>query len=238
MKTLSPADLVPLLCENCGSALQGGDEAAVFLCSVCGLAYEPVKGELASFRPLTATATTELAVGGAVQYLAFWRLKVDFSPAVDSAWTRLRKAKAPGSVYLYVPAFTLARDMMQRIGVSLAEAQPDLELAPGLARETGHRPPLVEVGALKGPGSAGLALIGPDFGTLSPVVVGRTDCHVLAHFIFLAVESYEAPNLRSVEYRLETLDEELLFLPAVWDPRYASDSNWRLLLSEFDDRVA
>ncbi len=122
---------MPLLCKNCGSALQGGDEAAVFVCSACGLAYEPVEGDLADFRPLTAAATTELAVGGAVQYLAFWRLTVDFSPSVDSAWTRLRKVHAPEPVYLYVPAFTLARDMMQRIGVSLAEAQPSLELAPG-----------------------------------------------------------------------------------------------------------
>jgi hypothetical protein len=182
--------------------------------------------------------TTELALGGTVQYLAFWRLTVDFSLALDSAWARLRKAQAPEPVRLYVPAFTLARDMLQRIGVSLAEAQPSLELVPGLVDETGHRPSLVEVGALPGPGSPGLALTGSAFGTVSPVVVGRTDCHVLAHFIFLAVESYEAPNLRSVDYRLETLGEELVFLPAVWDPRYAQDSSWRILLREFDGRVA
>jgi hypothetical protein len=226
------------LCKNCGSALQGGDEAAIFLCPVCGLAYETAEGELASFRPLTASVTTGLAVGGTVQYLAFWRLAVDFSLATDSAWTRLRKASAPGPIYLYVPAFTLARAMMQRVGVSLAEAQPELELAPGLVPDGWNKPPLVEAGALPGPGAAGLALKGPDFGVLSPVVVGRTDCRVLAHFIFLAVESYEAPNLRSVDYRLEILGEELVFLPAVWDPRYVHDSSWRLLLREFDGRVA
>jgi hypothetical protein len=229
---------VPLLCKNCGAALQGGDEAAIFLCSTCGLAYEPAQGELAGFRPQTAGMTTQLAVGGTVQYLAFWRVSVDFTSANDSAWTRLRKANAPGLIYLYVPAFTLARAMMQRLGVSLAEAQPELELTPGLATEAGSRPQLVEVGALPGPGAPGLALRGTDFGTLSPVVVGRTDCRVLAHFIFLAVESYEAPNLRSVDYRLETPGEELVFLPASWDPRYVHDSNWRLLLREFDGRVA
>lgn len=202
------------------------------------MAYEAVEGELASFRPLTASETTELAVCGTTQYLAFWRLNVDFSPALDSAWTRLRRAKAPDPVYLYVPAFTLARAMMQRIGVSLAEAQPQLELAPGLVGGIGSKPSLVEVGAMPAPGSPGLALTGPDFGTLSPVVVGRTDSHVLAHFLFLAVESREAPNLRSVDYHLETLGEELVFLPAVWDPRYAHDSSWRLLLREFDGRVA
>jgi hypothetical protein len=202
------------------------------------LAYEAVAGELAGFRPLAAFQSTELAVSGLVQYLAFWRLSIDFSPSLDSAWMRLRKAKAPDPVYLYVPAFTLARAMMQRIGVSMAEAQPDLELTPGLPADTGHKPSLVEVGALPPPGSPGVALTGPDFGALSPVVVGRTDSHVLAHFLFLAVESYEAPNLRSVDYHLETLGEELVFVPAVWDPRYAHDCSWRLLLREFDGRVA
>jgi hypothetical protein len=128
--------------------------------------------------------------------------------------------------------------MMQRIGVSLAEAQPELELSPGLVADTASKPALVEVGAVPPPGSPGLALTGPDFGTLPPVVVGRKDSHVLAHFLFLAVESYEAPNLSSVDYRLETLGEELVFLPAVWDPRYAHDSSWRFLLREFDGRVA
>jgi hypothetical protein len=210
----------------------------MFLCSVCGLAYEPVQGDLVGLRPQTAAITTQLAVGGEVQYLAFWRVSVDFTPANDSAWTRLRKANTPKPIYLYVPAFTLARAMMQRLGVSLAEAQPELELTPGLATEAGTRPSLVEVGAIPGPGAPGLALKGSDFGTLSPVVVGRTDCRVLAHFIFLAVESYEAPNLRSVDYRLQTPGEELVFLPAAWDPRYVHDSNWRLLLREFDGRVA
>ncbi len=61
---------------------------------------------------------------------------------------------------------------------------------------------------------------------------------MLAHFVYLAVESYEAPNLHSVEYQLQTKGEQLVFLPAVWDPRYVHDSGWRLLLSEYDGRVA
>ena len=100
------------------------------------------------------------------------------------------------------------------------------------------KPALVGVDGVPGPGSAGIAPTGPDFGAVSPVVVGRTDYQVLAHFVFLAVESYEAPNLRSVDYRLEMSGEELVFIPAVWDPRYVHDSNWRLLLREFDDQVA
>lgn len=226
------------MCKNCGSPLQGGDEAAVFLCSVCGLGYEPVEGELASFRPLTAAATTELAVSGPVQYLAFWRFALDLAQALGSAWTRLCRAHAPKPVYLYVPAFTLARAMMQRLGVSLAEAQPDLRLSPGLVPEESQRSYLTAVDHIPPREWPGQALTGHDFGTLSPVVVGRADCQVLAHFVFLAVESNEAPNLRSVEYQVKLSDEELVFLPAVWDPRYVHDSSWRLLLREFDGQVA
>jgi hypothetical protein len=137
-----------------------------------------------------------------------------------------------------VPAFTLARPVMQRLGVSLAEAQPALELTPGLATDVSPKPSLVRVGGVPGPGSAGIAPTGSDFGTYSPVVVGRPDFRVLAHFVFLAVESYEAPNLRSLDYRLEMEGEELVFIPAVWGMRYVHDSNWRMLLREFDGQVA
>jgi hypothetical protein len=30
----------------------------------------------------------------------------------------------------------------------------------------------------------------------------------------------------------------LIFIPAVWDPRQVHESNWRLLLREFDGLVA
>lgn len=228
------------MCKNCGARLEGADEAAIFLCPVCGLAYETVEDELVGFRPLTAALTTELAVGGDVQYLAVWRSAVKASPSPfgESAWARISRAHAPDPIYLYVPAFTLARAVLQRLAVRLAEAQPALELTPGIAQDTSRRPALVGTDKIPLPGSAGVALTGPDFGTLSPVVVGRQDCRVLAHFAFLAVESYEAPNLRSVDYDLEMTGEELVFLPAVWDPRYVHDSNWRLLLREFDGQVA
>ncbi len=226
------------MCKNCGSALKGADEAAVFLCPLCGLAYEPVEGDLAEFRPMAASATTELAVGGTVQYLAIWRLIVEVSSGLEGAWSRLCRMNAPDVTYLYVPAFTLAKAVMQRLGVSLTEAQPQLELTQSLATDSLGRPALAEVGRVALPGSAGVALTGSDFGTLSPVVVGRSDCQVLAHFILLAVESHEAPTLSSVDYQLETKHEELIFVPAVWDPRYAHDANWRLLLREYDGQVA
>jgi len=197
---------------------------------------------LHSFAPLTAAVTSELAVGGPVHYLAVWRLGVVVTTAVDSAWERIQRASAPESVYLYVPAFSLIRPVVQRLGVSLTEAQPSLELSPGLAAGAGPRPALVDAGtdAAAGPDAVGGpdSATGPDFGTFSPVVVGRKDAQLLAHFVYLAVESHEVHDLQSVDYELETVGEELLFIPAVWDPRNIHESNWRLLLREFDGLVA
>jgi hypothetical protein len=236
-----------LLCKNCGLALQGGDEAALFVCPNCGLAHEPGEDGLTAFSPLTAAVTTELAVGGDVQYLAVWRLAVSVSATDDSAWERIKRAAAPEPAYLYVPAFTLVRPVVQRLGVSLTEAQPVLDLTLGLVEDVSHRPALVGVGG--GKSAIGVARRGegdeaagpadrPEFGTFSPVAVGRKDARTLAHFVYLAVESHETHDLRSVDYELDAISEELLYIPAVWDPRYIHESNWRLLLREFDGLVA
>jgi hypothetical protein len=96
-------------------------------------------------------------------------------------------------------------------------------------------------GAIGGGTDAGVSEAageGPDFGTFSPILVGRKDARMLAHFVYLAVESHEAHDLQSVDYELETVGEELVFIPAVWDPRCIHESNWRLLLREFDGLVA
>jgi len=238
-----------LICDNCGLGLQGGDDAAVFLCLNCGTAHEPLEEGLVSFSPITAAITTDLAVAGVTHYLAVWRLAVSVTGAADSAWERIRRATAPNPAYLYVPAFSLMRAVVQRLGVSVTEAQPDLELAPGLRGLTDQRPALAEVGAgallgaapnhLTGARAPGAAVgAGPGFGTYSPVVVSRRDAHTLGHFVYLAVESHEARDLHSIDYGLETIGEELLFIPAVWDPRCIHEYNWRLLLREFDGLVA
>jgi hypothetical protein len=240
-----------LLCGNCGLALEGGDEAALFICPACGLAHEPGEGGLQAFSPLTAAMTTDLAIAGPVQHLAVWRLVVTVDASAESAWERIRKAAQPGPAYLYVPAFSLVRPVVQRLGVSLVETQPALELTPGLPADTPRRPALVGVidgtgvgGGEQsrdggGDGAQGVAVAsGPDFGAFSPVVVGREDARVLAHFVYLAVESHEVHDLRSVDYRLTSAGEDLVFIPAVWDPRYIHESSWRLLLREFDDLVA
>jgi hypothetical protein len=177
--------------------------------------------------------TTELAVAGGVRYLAVWRLTVSVSAAPDSAWERIRRATAPDPPYLYVPALSLMRPVVQQLGLRLTSIQPVLELTTGFAPGTVQRPALVEVG-----GAAAVPAAGPGFGTFSPVVVGRQDARVLGHFVYLAVESHEVRDLWSVDYELEATSEELVFLPAVWDPRQIHESNWRLLLREFDGLVA
>ena len=171
-------------------------------------------------------------MSGPVQYLAVWCMEVVISGSATLAWERLRKAAVPDPAYLYVPAFTLVRPVVQRLGVSLTEAQPSLELSPGLAKSPGSRPALVRTEKEIDENGA------PDFGTFSPVVTGRKDARILAHFVYLAVESHEVSDLQSIDYELETVREELLFIPAVWDPRYIHESNWRLLLREFDGLVA
>jgi hypothetical protein len=225
---------VPLLCDRCGLALEGGDDAALFICPNCGLLHEPSEDGFHAFAPLTASATTELAVAGGTHLLAVWRLAVSVSAAPDSAWEHIRKATAPELPYLYVPAFSLMRPVVQRLGVSLTEVQPELDLSPGLAPAAAQRPTLVGVGLESNGGDAA----GPGFGTFSPVVVGRRDARILGHFVYLAVESHEVKDLRSVDYELEVVGEDLLFIPAAWDPRYIHESNWRLLLREFDGLVA
>jgi hypothetical protein len=41
-----------------------------------------------------------------------------------------------------------------------------------------------------------------------------------------------------MHYRLPLGEPQLLFLPAVWDPRYIHEASWRILLGEFDGVVA
>jgi len=185
---------------------------------------------LIAYPPLTAVVTSELAVSGPLRYLAFWRVLASVKSPGGSAWERICRVAAPEPAYLYIPAFSLIRPVVQRLGVSLVELQPELELTEGFSADAASRPALVNADT---PIAADV-----DFGPVSPVVTGRQDARVLAHFVYLAVESHEARDLRSIDYELEPVGEDLLFIPAVWDPRYIHESNWRLLLREFDGLVA
>lgn len=211
----------------------------MFLCPACGLAHEPVEGGLETFTPVTVRPTTELAASGPVRHLAVWQVAVKVDAQVDSAWERIRRVVSPAEPHVYVPAFSMIRPVVQRLGLSLTEAQPELVAAEGPPGSKSRRPSLVDGEAAERadvpPGDdARDRAAGP----VTPVVLGRRDARVLANFVFLAVESHEKHELHSVEYQLEPTGEELFFLPAVWDPRYMRESSWRLLLREFDGLVA
>jgi hypothetical protein len=176
----------------------------------------------------------------------------------DPVWERIMRVAAPGPACLYVPAFSLVRPVVQRMGVRLTEVQPVLELTSGAPAAPSPRPALVEAGSgipallgavgddsgdrartdLDSETSGAGGVDGPDFDTVSPVVIGRREAWGLAHFVYMAIEAREVRELRTADYRLEPGGEELLFIPAVWDPRYIHESNWRLLLREFDGLVA
>lgn len=222
--------------------MAGGDEAALFVCPGCGQVHEVEETGLSPFAASTAAITTELAVPGPALYLAVWRLLPDVAALDDPIWEHIRRVAAPGPAYLYVPAFSMMRSMVQRIGVRLTEVQPLLQLASGAPAGLGRWPALAEampgVSSLPAAqdGSRGAVALG--FETVSPVLIGRKEAWGLAHFVYMAIEAREARDLGAADLCLEPGEEELVFLPAVWDPRYVHESNWRLLLSEFDGLVA
>lgn len=206
----------------------------------CGAAHELGKEGLSVFSPWTAAVTTELAIAGPTQYLAFWRVEAALTVRPNSAWERLRQLTAPQTPYLYVPAFSLRRPLVQVLGVRLTETQPLLYLNEGLRpAATGGRLDLASqsaAGVVEGGEVAGSS----DLGCRSflPVVVGREEARVLSYFVYLAYEAHESRELYSVECGLTADREDLVFVPAVWDPRQIHEANWRLLLREFDDLVA
>ena len=229
----------------------------MFVCHGCGQVHEVEESGLSPFAASTVAVTTELAVSGPVRYLAVWRLLPNAAAGDDPVWERIRRAAAPGPAYLYVPAFSMARPVVQRIGVRLTEIQPVLQLASGAPAVAGRWPALAEAmpevspfpaapsvsaaaAQLASPPAAqsGSLADPPGFEAVSPILIGRREAWGLAYFVYLAIEAREAHDLHSADLRLEPGEEELLFFPAVWDPRYIHDSNWRLLLREFDGLVA
>jgi hypothetical protein len=208
---------------------------------------------LAPFAASTVVATTELAVSGPAQFLAVWRLLPAAMAEDDPVWEHIRRVAAPGPAYLYVPAFSLARPIVQRIGVRLTEVQPVFELTAGAPAGREPWPALAEAraevtqlsAAATGPSGAPRAGSAPDelngerdFDVVSPILVGRREAWGLARFVYMSLEAREIHDLRPGDLHMQPGGEDLLFFPAVWDPRYIHESNWRLLLREFDGLVA
>lgn len=198
---------------------------------------------LAEITAFTAQISTELAVPPDVRYLAVWR----FLAAVEvrakrsgsgtepsHVWEGIRRIAVPDPPFMYVPAFSLGRTVVQQLGLALVQEQPQLDLEPGVPREKPMGLEPVADGAPVGEEWT------PDagFGVLSPVRLSRRDAEAVAHFVYLAIESRSTPDLRSIDYDLALSGGDLLFLPAVFDVRQVRDSNWRFLLKEFDGLVA
>jgi hypothetical protein len=170
--------------------------------------YEPGDGGLEASRPLVAAPTNDLAPNETANYLAAWRLAVEIREEDGATWARIAGEAAPRQAFIYVPGFSITKPVIQNLGGRLTQRQPVLE-------------PL-------GTRSAGL---------LSPVVLTRQDARVLSHFVYLALRVGEDRDLEVVNYGLQVLREELVYLPAQPDPRCVHDAGWRLLLREFDDQL-
>jgi len=213
----------------------------MLVCPVCGLAHEVFDDELSTLAPLIAQETTELAVVGDVHYLAVWRLLVDILEQDNAVWEQIVRQASPALPYLYVPAFSSGRSVLQRLGFKLTKRQPVLKpLAKGRLLGRLRSQSLLSSDSMSGVADADDGLTGDEsgFDLFSPVLIGRQDSRVLAHFVYQVLRSGESRDLSVVDYRLDVVAEELVFVPAVWDPRCIRDANWRLLLVEFDDLVA
>ncbi|GAB4245928.1 MAG: hypothetical protein Kow00129_06030 [Thermoleophilia bacterium] len=112
---------------------------------------------------------------------------------------------------LYVPAFSLVRITVAQLGAGLTEAQPRVQAEDGLPVEARE--------------------------SVSPVLLSEVDARVVAHFVYLTVESRATRELRGIDYDLRLEEGALLFFPAEYDLRFVRNSNWRLLLHEFDPLV-
>ena len=222
----SPPELLALTCSRCGLSLDAGPETQVFVCRSCGLAFEPEAAQLREMACAWASPTSQAAPTSGPQFLAFWRFPATVSVKYKRAeamaplaanWAAVVERAHPNPARLYVPAFALAKVVVQQLGVALVRAQPRLSLRKGLP---------VASGAEVEPHSG--------FGLLSPVLLTEADARLVAHFVYLALEALLTPGLRSIDYRLDCGSGELVFLPAVCDRQWVRGSNWRLLIQELD----
>jgi hypothetical protein len=221
---------------------------SLFPCRECGAFYEPEGQDLQEVVPRTAAITTQLAVPPEVHYLAAWAFLASVEvrekrtatvvPPV-SVWEHIREVAAPRPPFLFVPAFALARMVVQQLGAVLVEAQPELDLGSGIPSEGLKRPVLVEAEGRAAQVVGSEDELGePPRWTVSPVLLSKKDAETVAHFVYLAVENRATADLRGIDYDLSLTGAELLLLPAVFDRRYVRDSNWRFILREFDGLVA
>ena len=179
-------------------------EAVLFVCPCCGLVHEPTAEGLRRVPPLVAAVTSQTAERTPESYLAVWEVLVSF------AGDRRRR--------IFVPAFSLARSVVERLGVRLTQKAPAL----------------VALEFPQHPGSTAAA----DARLFSQILLGRQDDRTLSRFVEVALwlrEHGDGGAAPTPDDRLEVCDERLVYLPALCDPRCIHDADWRLLLREFDE---
>ncbi len=189
----------------------------LFTCPSCGLAHELVADGLRTFLPSVSASTSRTVESVRPEHLAFWRLAVKVAQGaqpleVPRSWRRATERTGAGSPWLYVPSFSKARWVVESLGVRLTRMQPCLSPASTTAAAT----------------TAGATA------PFLPVLLTRRDAAALAEFVYLALAVDEGREVAQLNLRLEVEAEELVYVPAVSDPRCVHDANWRLLLREFD----
>lgn len=188
----------------------------LFCCPACGLVHEPSGEGLRPVRALVAAVSSGVAVVPVEAYLAVWELCLQSDALRTGACSDSRGTEAGGD-RLFVPAFSLARSVVEDLGVRLTRRRPHLE-----------------------PAEASSQL--PDPRLFSAIVLGPDDARALGSFVQTALQLDEAAGdsgtLPLEHCEREVVAQRLVFLPTVRDPRCIHDANWRLLLREFDDVVA
>jgi hypothetical protein len=225
-------------CPRCGKPVQAYPDAMVLACRSCSVLFEPGSHPPVLHEPSVAQPTSSLALSDAPRYLACWRFGIDIETeeqwCADPTLRRMRKAAQPQEPRVYVPAYSQRRPVVQHLGASLVEAQPELALDGKLPDEQAARAVTVFPVQPRPPGS----WEDEPSGVLSPVLVGRRDAALLANLVYLAVQARDLRESHAVNQPLSLRDPRLLFLPASRDPRYIHEAGWRLLLREFDGVVA
>ena len=188
---------------------------------------------LVPFPASTAAVTTELAVSGPVQYLAVWRLLPAAIAEDDPVWELIRRAAAPRprlslrAGLLSGPGGGAAHRRAADRGAARPHADPRRSRGAHPAARSGRSPVRRPRRSLSPPAALSVGRGEPLPDAVSPILVGRREAWGLAHFIYMAIEAREIHDLRPVDLQLQPGQEDLIFLPAVWDPRCIHESNWQ-----------
>ena len=175
-----------------------------------------------SSRPSPPPSPPVWPLGDYVQYLAVWRVTVEVKAGSDSAWERIKKVAAPDK-----PRTLRARLLAGPHGGAPAGREPHPEAAPSASSQPGSKAANSEhphPGRTPTTPPSRTFSLGPDFGAISPVLVrqkGRSRAGPL-RLSGRGVVTTSTSCTRSTTSS-QAIGEDLVFLPAVWDPRQSTN---------------